>query len=120
MKYSAIRAKCAQGKYACGGRAKYASGGRVKGGGKTVVNINVSPSGVPSGSAMAAPAPAPMPSGGPPVPPAAAQMAMRAMGAGGPPPGQFARGGRVKGGAGGGIGRLDKIKVKPKKGAKAL
>lgn len=104
-KYSEIKAGCSS-------RKRYADGGRVatkRAGGKTVINIITAPPQV-AGPAMppAPPPPAPPPPpGGPGGMPPAGAAAMQAMGAGGPPM-AFKRGGRVKGGAAGGEGRLEK------------
>ena len=99
-----IKAKCSRG--------KYASGGRIPGGtGKpTVININVPPPAAPVQPPMAPPPPpmgAPSPAGGG-VPPEAAAMALSQMQGKPGAPGAFKRGGRVKGGAEGGLGRLEK------------
>ncbi len=116
-KYSAIKKKASGGKYMQRGGKCYADGGRVAKAAKpakTVVNVIVPPSAGGLAAGAAAPV-APMPSGAPaprPVPPAAAGMAMNAMS--GKPGGMFARGGRVKGGAGGGVGRLEKIGAEKK------
>lgn len=116
-KYSAIKKKASGGKYMQRGGKCYADGGRVAKAAKptkTVVNVIVPPSAGGPAAGAAAPV-APMPSGAPaprPVPPAAAGMAMNAMS--GKPGGMFARGGRVKGGAGGGVGRLEKIGAEKK------
>jgi len=109
-KYSEIKGK-ASAKYKAGGGKCYADGGRVatkRAGGKTTINIITAPA-APTGPVAAPmpPAPPPPPPGPPPgaaaMPPGGAA-AMKAMGA--PPP--FAKGGRVKGGAEGGLGRLAK------------
>lgn len=117
-KYSAIKKKAAGGKYMQRGGKCYADGGRVAKAAakpaKTVVNVIVPPSAGGPAAGAAAPV-APMPSGAPaprPVPPAAAGMAMNAMS--GKPGGMFARGGRVQGGAGGGVGRLAKVAAEKK------
>jgi len=99
-KYSDIKGQC-------GSRKRYADGGRIatkKAGGKTVINIITTPA--PAGPPPMPPAPPPPPPPGPPaggMPPAGAA-AMQAMGS--PPP--FRAGGRVKGGAEGELGRLQK------------
>lgn len=113
--YSEIKGR-ASAKYKTKGAGRYADGGRVpmaekrSAGGKTTVNIVVPPAppGPPAGAMPPAPPPPPPgpPPGGPGMPPAGAA-AMSAMGA--PPPGAFKAGGRVKGGAAGGKGRLAKI-----------
>lgn len=105
--YDGIRAKAHRSRKAAKG--KYAAGGRVaatKNGGKTVINIITAPAGPAGAPPGAAPAPIPAPPPPPagPMPPAGAQ-AMQALGAGAPP--AFKRGGRVKGGAASGEGRLD-------------
>jgi hypothetical protein len=104
--YSDIRAGVTKSRKAA--KRKYAAGGRVaatKNGGKTTINIITAPA--PSGPPPAMPPmPAPPPAPGGPgggMPPAGAQ-AMQALGAGAPP--AFKRGGRVKGGAASGVGRL--------------
>jgi hypothetical protein len=97
-----------------GGRLARKAGGRAKG---TTVNIIIAP---PKGGAPAMPPPG-MPMGGPPkgipAPPPAAAPAMPP-GAGAPPPVAAPmgrkRGGRaypIENGAGGGLGRLEKIKA---------
>lgn len=100
--YSNIKANC-------GSRKRYADGGRIsktKQGGKVVVNVISSPpvaGGMPPAPPQAAPmgnSPSPA---GPPVPPQAAQAMLS--GISGKPPGMFASGGRVKGGAESGVGR---------------
>lgn len=111
-----------------GGREAHAKGGKAgKGKGKTHINIIIGTHGAPAGGDMMpnAPAPAPlsprtppMPAGGPPMPPPG----MMPPGAGGPPgmlppPGMMPRknGGRaihiIDHAAGGGLGRLEKIKA---------
>lgn len=106
-KYAEIRKSTARGKYASGGRVADASGRPAK----TVVNIVVPNGGTPQ-AAPAAPAAAPVtsPSGGAPVPPQAAAMALNQMQGKPGMPGAFKRGGRVKcadGGAASGVGRLE-------------
>jgi hypothetical protein len=105
--YSDIRKSTVRGKYASGGRVADASGRPAK----TVVNIVVPGGGMPQ-AAPAGPAPAPAisPSGGAPVPPQAAAMALGQMQGKPGMPGAFKRGGRVKcadGGAASGEGRLE-------------
>lgn len=120
MKYAEIRKSASRGKYASGGRVADASGRPAR----TVVNIVVpnggTPQAAPAGPAMP---PANSPStGGAPVPPAAAAMALGQMQGKPGMPGAFKRGGRVKcadggqltnasGGAAGGKGRLRKAKI---------
>jgi hypothetical protein len=97
-------------------RAPRAAGGRTPKG-KTTVNVIVAPQGgdkppmpmaMPTGAPAMAPKPPMMPYGPPPG-------AMPPPGMGAPPPGMMARktGGRVNmdAGAGGGLGRLEKIKA---------
>src|SRR5262245_25022882 len=97
-------------KYRSSTTKAYARGGRVAPdapGKRTVININVAPAAAPEAAAAPAMPPAPPPV--PPVPPAsggAGPAAMSALGAGGPP--AFKKGGRVKAGAEGGLGRLQK------------
>jgi len=116
---------------AVGGRTAHAKGGKVgkgKGKGKTHINIIIGAHGSPAGGGMMpnAPVPAPMsprtppmPQGGPPMPPPG----MMPPGAGGPPPGMMPPpgmlprryGGRathvIDHAAGGGLGRLEKVKA---------
>ena len=97
-------------KASCPSRNKYADGGRVassRQGAKTVINVVVPPS-APGGGMPPPPVPmgnSPSPAG-PAVPPAAAAMALGQMQGKPGMPGAFARGGRVKGGAASGVGRL--------------
>lgn len=113
-KYCDIRAGTRGNKYSGGKstRAGYAAGGRVEAsrqGAKTVINVVVPPS-TGNVAAPSGPAAAPMPSAPAPapVPPQAAAMALGQMQGKPGMPGAFARGGRVKGGAEGGLGRLQK------------
>lgn len=120
------------GKRKKGGRVKRKDGGRTKGKGKTNINIVIAaPQGGAGDQAAAAPpaapaprmAPAPAPGAGgmppmPPMPPMAGGGAPGGMPPMGPPPMRKA-GGRVnesylslKGGAGSGLGRLNKIGVR--------
>lgn len=107
-------------------RPGYAKGGRTKHGAKTHVNVIVAPQGGGGGPGpgaappmmphppMAPPAPPP---GAPPMAPPRPPMAGPPVGAGVPPM-MHAAGGAVKGtkdGAGGGLGRLEKIKMYGKK-----
>lgn len=105
-------------------RQPFKNGGAVKKG--TTVNVIVAPQGGPE-----APPPMPPPGAMPPPPPMPKPPIMPAPGGGpemagaaGPPPMMRARGGRVPmdHGAGGGLGRLDKIKeygARAKPGGKA-
>lgn len=101
-----LKAKCARGKYASGGRVA-----AERKGAKTVINIIQPPTAPAPPAAPMPPAPpmgAPSPGAGPAVPPEAAAMALNQMQGKPGAPGAFKRGGRVKGGAEGGIGRLEK------------
>lgn len=104
-------------------RAERASGGRTKG--KTNINIIVNPNKaendkppVPGPVMPPPPPPPPMPPPAPPGGPGAPPMPPPSMmaGAGGPPPPMRARGGRLGankiGGAGGGLGRLEKANLR--------
>lgn len=103
--YAKIRNSCRG-----SGGSSYANGGRVKNS-RTIVNVVQPPasgagsSGGPQNAAAGA-----GPAGGPPrpVPPVAANAALGAMGA----QPIMKNGGRVKGGAGGGLGRLQKARAK--------
>lgn len=101
--FAKIRASCRG-----GSSNAYANGGRAKSN-RTTVNVVVPPSGA-SGAQSAPAAPPGAPGGLPPrpVPPVAANTALGAMG--GQP--MMNKGGRVTGGAGGGMGRLQKAGMK--------
>lgn len=118
-KYAEIRKSTARGKYASGGRVADASGRPAK----TVVNIVVPGGGMPQAAPAGpvAPAPANSPSGGMPVPPQAAAMALNQMQGKPGMPGAFRRGGRVKcadGGAASGVGRLENAAKQKRVGKK--
>jgi hypothetical protein len=107
------------------GKEHFAKGGKVKGKGKTQVNVIIGSHGQPpAGGAPMPPAGGPPMMGPPPPPPPRPPMAAPPVGAPGmaPPPGAGGmpmrkRGGKVdmEFGAGGGKGRLEKIKEYGKK-----
>lgn len=98
------------------GKEKFAKGGHVKGKGKTQVNVIVGHGGQPPAQPVPVPVPAAGPPPMPPRPPIAPPPIMPPPGAGAPPAGMPMRvkGGKVPkmdAGAGGGLGRLEKIKA---------